>query len=245
MRIIQLTDLHLFDSHNLALHGHTTHDGLKRVIDFIVFNNGLGCDAVLVTGDISQDGSLASYYLALQQLERIGLPIVYIHGNHDNKQHMDTVFTRSTLVRPIIELASDTWQLITVDTVQGGDDSGWVTSEEKNRIEQEIIKYKGKNIALIMHHHPVPVGTPLVDDCMLRNGSEIVAICHAHDRVKALICGHAHRDYSQMANQCLIDVCPATCFQWLKGTKTIRAEDKQGFKLLAFADNYGSTVCYV
>lgn len=245
MKILQLTDCHLFSTPTMTLHGHATYHRLAQTIDFIAANHNFECSAVLVTGDISQDGSLASYRHALRQIERLALPVFYIAGNHDDPHHLDFIFKGSPAVRQINELCFERWRFIAVNTTQAGKDSGWISTAELIRLEQQIIKYQDQQIALIMHHHPVPVGIPLVDDCRLLNGDEIVELCYTHTHIKSLVCGHAHTRFMEMRSQCLIAVGPATCFQWRHGAITIQTEAKSGFNLLEFGNGVKVSAMYI
>src|SRR5476649_1574002 len=241
MKIIHLTDCHLFSTTNMTLHGHPTYRHLENVVDYILKRDKFAGDAVLITGDISQDGFLASYQLALRQLERLELPIFYIAGNHDDPDHLAFIFNGSAAVNPIDRLCMDKWRFIAVNTVQAGKDGGWLSAPERNRLEQQLLDYKNVNIALVMHHHPVPVGIPLVDECRLLNGSEIIELCQSRSNIRSLICGHAHTQYSERQNRCLISVGPATCFQWRLGANAIETEKKSGFNLLEFAEDIKAT----
>ncbi|MEA9391461.1 metallophosphoesterase [Acerihabitans sp. TG2] len=245
MKILQLTDCHIFSTPDMTLHGHPTHRHLEKTINYILEHKKLGCEAVLVTGDISQDGSLASYQLALQQIERLQLPVFYIAGNHDDPDHLAFIFNSSPVVNDINHLCLDNWRFVAINTIQPGKDTGWLAAQELGRLEQQLLTYRSKNIALIMHHHPLPVGIPLVDDYRLLNGADIMELCHAHSHIKSLICGHAHTDYTERQNQCLITVGPATCFQWQPGTQAIQTIAKSGFNLLDFSEDITANAVFI
>lgn len=245
MKIIQLTDFHLFENEKEKIHGYCSYDCLKLVIDYIVTHNFMNADAVLITGDISEDRSSGSYYLALRQLSRMKLPIYEISGNHDNKFIMNSVFMKSSIINHVGNLNIKEWKVFHLETVQDGHDSGLCSMEQLLSIEKNIVKNNITKIALFMHHHPVPVGTPLVDSCMLMNNKDLLRLCEKNNSIKAIACGHAHTDYSEIYNHCIIDVCPATCFQWSKGTTNIKTENIRGFKILEFTENYKSRTFFI
>ncbi|MCE6984277.1 phosphodiesterase, partial [Pseudomonas frederiksbergensis] len=60
MHLVQLTDSHLFADPQGTLLGMNTRDSLQRVIERVRAEQPR-IDLVLATGDLSQDGSLASY----------------------------------------------------------------------------------------------------------------------------------------------------------------------------------------
>lgn len=58
--LVQLTDSHLFAEAGGKLLGMDTAESLQRVVD-LVLDEQPRIDLMLATGDLSQDGSLASY----------------------------------------------------------------------------------------------------------------------------------------------------------------------------------------
>lgn len=240
MKLIQLTDFHLFSNTKETLQGYCTYECLKLVVDSIISNVNLTADAIFITGDISEDKTLESYQLALKQVERLNLPIYFLAGNHDDKECMKSVFSRSSLAIDTNEIHCKDWILIKVDTVQYGEDSGLLSADAKKDLEKRIAGYRNIKVALFMHHHPVAVGIPLVDGCMLLNSKDIFSLADSGNKLKSIICGHAHTQLTGMHNDCVIDVCPATCFQWKAGARTLETDDERGYKLLSFGEQYHS-----
>ena len=97
-----------------------------------------------------------------------------------------------------------------------------------------------------MHHHPHPVGTPLVDACMLQEADDFLAQVKQHPEIKLMICGHVHGNYQITYGKQMIEACPATSFQWQTGTSTLETESKRGFKRFAFqADTYQASTTFL
>src|SRR5690606_27210488 len=67
--LVQLTDSHLFAEAGGKLLGLDTGESLQRVVD-LVLDEQPRIDLMLATGDLSQDGSLASYQRFRQLSER-------------------------------------------------------------------------------------------------------------------------------------------------------------------------------
>lgn len=109
MNVIQLTDFHLFDNLQEQLHGHCTYDCLNSVVNNLIKNQLANADALFITGDISQDGTLDVYKLALTQIERLQLPTYVIAGNHDKPTHLNAVFNSSTWIKAIDEFTHNDW----------------------------------------------------------------------------------------------------------------------------------------
>ena len=94
-RFLQLSDLHLVPKGKLASDVLDTGAILTSAIDRLIEKKGhlAPLDAVLVTGDISDDGSPESYALARTQLERLGLPLFVVPGNHDSREPFREAFS--------------------------------------------------------------------------------------------------------------------------------------------------------
>jgi Icc protein len=90
-----------------------------------------------------------------------------------------------------------------------------------------------------MHHQPAPVGTPMIDECMLQNPDPFWEIISGYP-VKMIMCGHVHGDYSVKYNdEITIEASPATCIQWLKGSIQPKFVNKIGYKTYYFdKDSY-------
>ncbi len=245
MKFIQLTYFHLFSDPEKTMHGYCTYECLRTVINAILRNVNLKADAIFITGDISEDRTVESYALALSQVERLNLPIYFLAGNHDKKDCMESIFSRSLLAVETNAFSCGDWVFIKVDTVQQGKDSGFLSSDEKRAIADKIATAKSKKIGLFMHHHPISVGIPLVDSCMLLNGESVLDLLESRSEIKSLVCGHAHTLFTTKHNKCIIDVCPATCFQWKSGTYTVQTDNRRGYKVLDFSNDYRSETFFV
>lgn len=235
MKVIQLTDLHLFSDIHQELFGVNTYNSFNKIINHLLLKEG-DCDAIIVTGDISQDETVPSYELALDLLKKLNKPIYYLQGNHDQKEKLNLVFSD---LKPIDELCSPYWNFISADTVDYGKDSGFLSNDELNNLKNKICKNERNNIALIMHHHCLKLGTPLIDGCMLLNSNKLIKIIDKEKKIKLVICGHAHGNYKLTHKNFTLEVAPAVCFQWKKGTELPDVEKKIGYrKFYFFKDKY-------
>lgn len=88
-----------------------------------------------MTGDISQDETIESYQLANEMLMRLNNPIHYIHGNHDYKSNLYLIFN---IHNPIENLSIPYWDFISVDTVEYGKDSGFISDNEFSLLKKKI-----------------------------------------------------------------------------------------------------------
>ena len=92
---IHLSDFHLVEDETASSRAFNAKYILKNPVDKIFgkkedFGN---LDGVIITGDISDDGSTASYSDAYDILKELNLPLLAIPGNHDLRQPMMSYFT--------------------------------------------------------------------------------------------------------------------------------------------------------
>ncbi|MEO9386005.1 metallophosphoesterase [Chromobacterium phragmitis] len=243
MKIAQLTDLHLFADKNGCLLGRDTHAALARVLAGLGKEEGVA--AVLLTGDVSQDESEASYRLAAEALAGLGLPVHWIAGNHDKRQTMARVFDEHGFLHPLERTELGGWTFIGVDSCVAGQDGGRIADAELERMRRLLGEADGP-AAVVLHHHPLAVGTPLLDDCMLSPAAPFWRIAAASPALKLAICGHAHGDYSLAYRGKALEAGPATCFQWRQGACDIEIDDRHGYRLFDFAaDGYSVRTVFV
>lgn len=238
LKVIQFTDTHLFADKAQHLQGYCTYQNLSETIDYLLVSEELP-HFVLLTGDISQDESSASYQLAQAQFERLNIPVYWIHGNHDDETKVKPSFGTSPYLKQLKHLTTLFWDFIAINTCRQGTDDGYLEESELAYFWQsvDIAKNNNKNIAVVMHHHPYPVATPLVDACMLQTADDFLTQIKQCSEIKLIICGHVHGNYQIPYGDLMIEACPATSFQWKKGTNALLTENKRGFKRFVFYAN--------
>ncbi len=101
-------------------------------------------------------------------------------------------------------------------------------------IKNELSKNRKNPIAIVMHHHPAEVQTPLIDNYILQNREEFFTII-SDSNVSLIICGHVHNDYSFKYKNICIEAAPATCFQFKKNSSQFTIENKIGYKIFYFS----------
>lgn len=242
MKVIQISDTHLFANDDLDIFGSKSNLKFKEVIARILQEESHDTDMIFLTGDISQDETAESYQKAVNCLSKLDIPIYWIPGNHDNIRRVEKVFQDAKNFNRNTKLSLSDWYLIFLNTKIEGADEGLLSSSELAMLSNELgISPANKKIAIIMHHHPAPVGTPLIDHYILKNKKEFWDIVTG-THVELIICGHVHGDYQFKHNDIMIESSPATCLQWVKGTKDLKIDKRIGYKVYHFdRDGYRAT----
>ncbi len=83
VRLLQVTDPHLFGDESQTIYGVTTAVSFHKVLAEAFAPGTARPDAVLVTGDIADDHTAAAYANFRRALQPYGLPVYCLPGNHD------------------------------------------------------------------------------------------------------------------------------------------------------------------
>ncbi|PHQ79459.1 MAG: hypothetical protein COB66_06775 [Coxiella sp. (in: Bacteria)] len=245
-RVLQLTDLHLFKSDSDKMFGVTTNDHFFKVIERVKKNLTPLPDMILLTGDLSQDGTAASYDIIANTIDPLGIPAYFIPGNHDNFDTMRTVFEKTNNIRYVDYTDLLTWRFIFLNTQKIGATPGLLAEGELKKLKQclNAPSSAAKHIVIVMHHHPMKVGTPHMDQYILKNNAAFFKILAPFNNVKLILTGHVHNHYSLMHGNIAIMSAPATSVQLKKGAVSVQPVDEIGYSLFTFnTDDYAMDVC--
>ena len=231
VKIIQITDTHFFADDNLEMYGVKPNIKFREVMSRMINEDLHDADMILLTGDMSQDETAESYQKIANHFCNFDIPIYWIPGNHDHNENMEAVFQSTRNFYRVESLSLTDWHLIFLNTKINGREDGCLTQAELDMLRREITATLScKKIAIIMHHHPFPVNTPLIDNYILKNRQDFWNIVNGSG-VELIICGHVHGDYSIKYHNMMIETSPATCIQWEKNTTDLKTLLKIGYKI--------------
>jgi 3',5'-cyclic AMP phosphodiesterase CpdA len=173
-----LSDTH-FDGHQRSA------ARARQVLDYLHELPGQ-LDAIVVTGDITQNGLPEEHEQAAKML-RSPLPVYTCPGNHDGY----TVYDGP--LNSVHDLGEAT--LILADSVIMGRDDGQFSEETLDWLAATLAASAPQKPVLIgFHHPPVTLYHDLLDSINLseRSQQRLAALMAEHPKVIALLCGHAH-----------------------------------------------------
>lgn len=99
IRILQITDTHLFAGKHQSLLGVNTWSSFDAVLDAIAAQQR-DYDLIIATGDLAQDHTVEAYQHFVAGIARLLKPCVWLPGNHDFQPAMFDTLARGVL-RPI------------------------------------------------------------------------------------------------------------------------------------------------
>ncbi len=183
MLLVQLSDIHVGSQFQ------------ESVFETVILEvNGLKPDAILISGDLTNEGLIKEYEKCKKLVSRFECKkIISISGNHDYRNSGYLAFKKYFPFETINELGRDV-VLVTAGTARPDRNEGEVGYRQNLWIERTMKKYKDKVKILAMHHHLV--GIP-------DTGSDRVTVIDAGDvlrtildtNVDLVLCGHKHRPW--------------------------------------------------
>src|SRR3990167_3251002 len=138
VKILQISDTHLFENDELTLLGIKTNKKFEAVIAKIRGEDIHDTHMIFLTGDISQDETKASYQKAANYLSALKIPIYWIPGNHDHLPHCESVFKNAKNFFRTAQLSFLHWHVIFLNTKLEGADEGYLSPLELKRLNQTI-----------------------------------------------------------------------------------------------------------
>lgn len=223
MRVLHLTDPHLFADTGSELRGRNTHDTLKRVLAHHR-RSAWPADVALVTGDIAQDDSREAYENFCRLLSTVELPVHCLPGNHDLRPLMREVLSRHAFAY-CETFPAGPWLIACSDSCETGAAAGRMSELELERLAERLGRSTAEHILVALHHPPLPVGTPWLDEVGLLNAGEFLAVIRADRRVRLVLFGHVHQAFESDDGSLSILGTPSTCRQFRVGSETFAVDD--------------------
>lgn len=213
LRVLQISDPHLFKDHDGKLLNVDTDSSFRGVVQHILQHEG-GVDAVLATGDISQDGSAQAYQRFLDLARPLAPVVRGLPGNHDSN---DTFYKVWELFGQAVT-DIDHWRLVMLDSSIPGSSAGHIAPDQLALLRDAISTAGDRHLLVAVHHNPVPIGSLWLDSMMIDNGHELLAMLSQFPNVRGLIWGHVHQEFDTVYNfgsrQLRMLATPATCVQF-------------------------------
>ncbi len=175
-------------------------------------------DAVLVTGDLADEGRDADYALLRERLGRLPMPVWVIPGNHDDRDAMQRAFAGS----PMLPSAGDGFlhytaedgpvRLIGLDTVYPGEVWGGLCERRLAWLADRLAARPRARTLIFMHHPPFITGLHFLD--LPFPGADVLAnLIVANPQVELIVCGHFHRAIARRWAGTTAIVAPSTVYQ--------------------------------
>jgi 3',5'-cyclic AMP phosphodiesterase CpdA len=155
-------------------------------------------DAVLVTGDLTDDGDPRSYARVRELLAPLTIPVHPIPGNHDDRDALRAAFADHPGVAGsdgFVQYATACGPLrvLMLDTLLPGSPAGRFDEERRAWLAAALDDPAPTLIA--MHHPPIPTGIGEFDTIGLPDGdvAALATLLRGREHVLRVTAGHIHR----------------------------------------------------
>ena len=247
--LIHISDTHLLAGDRLLGGEYDTRANLRAMLDRI--QRVEGASALVITGDLTELGE-PDAYRALKDMvepvaERMGIPIIWIAGNHDERPEMRRDLLGEDYSQKAIRHAFDLdgLRLIALDSTVPGWHHGRIDDEQLDWLRDKLNKPAPRGTILALHHPPLPSHVPMFDILELQNQTAFAEAIEGSD-VRAILAGHLHYSMSGSFAGVPTFVAAASCYTMdvARPSRQINGMDAgQSFHLVhVYDDRVTSTV---
>ena len=190
-RVLHLSDTHLTAPGSLHQGLVDTTAALRNLLAGLAGAGDL--DAVVVSGDVSDDGSTASYETVRELVGAFaaehGALAVFAMGNHDLPGPFSEVLGP---VRGVHDV--DGLRIVVLDSSVPGRGYGLIGAEQLRWLRGVLAEPAPRGSALVVHHPVVAAPTVLHDGLRLQDPDELLEVLEGSD-VRAVLSGHYHHPF--------------------------------------------------
>jgi len=213
IRILQITDTHLFAEQDGTLLGVNTWNSYDAVLNAIVAEQR-HYDLIVATGDLAQDHTNEAYQRFAEGIARLPIPCVWLPGNHDFQPVMFQTLAEASIADDKHVLLGDHWQIILLDSQVSGVPHGELSEYQLTWLEKTLALEPQRHTLVLLHHHPLPSGCTWLDQHGLRNSHMLDDILQCYPLAKTLLCGHIHQEMDVQWQGRRVLATPSTCVQF-------------------------------
>lgn len=210
LRLLQITDTHLYAEPEKTLYGVNTRASLQRVL--AAARRQPKPDLVLATGDLVHDESPAGYAVLVAQLRTLDAPVAAIAGNHDALNPLQAIAGKNIRIGGKHRLGA--WCIVLLNTLVPGETDGHLDAEELRFLDTALAQSRGAHVLLALHHHPVAIGCTWLDRIGLNNADKFFEVLDRYQHVRAVVWGHVHQSFESERREVRLLASPSTCAQF-------------------------------
>lgn len=236
VRVLQISDCHLFDDPEGRLLGVNTLDSFSAVVAALKAQ-AYPADIVLITGDISQDFSAGSYERFASVIRTLGKKVFFIPGNHDDGPLEYQIFERLG-VSTARHVICGNWQFVLINSEVYSQAHGWVQRWDLDYLRGCALKNPQLCTCAVIHHLPCLVGSKWLDTQTLHNFDEFQAYARRIPSMRLVLSGHVHQEFDRIIGKTRYIASPSTSIQFMPGSDDFELDTRApGWRTLTLGDD--------
>jgi 3',5'-cyclic-AMP phosphodiesterase len=236
-QLAQLSDPHVGDA-----------DSARALADAVRAVAGLDPppDAVLVSGDLAQNGAAEEYERIRGLLAPLPMPVHVLAGNLDDRAGLRAHFGDAGDPYQYVTRVRS-WRLVACDSTIPGQLSGSLDGGRLEWLAAQLDDDRETPTIVAMHHAPLLTGIAEIDAIGFpaHELDALADLLARHPQVQRIVCGHVHRTIAGEIGGRPVFVCPSTHMQAVLdiGGRLARVREPPGFGLhVAAGGNVASHV---
>src|SRR5215218_11286656 len=186
MKFVQISDLHIG--------GLFKQDAFNTIVQEV--NNDLKPDAIIISGDLTDDGLLFQFQQARTEINKFNCPnLIIFPGNHDYRHTGYLLFKKFFPSSKQIYEFDDDIVVLTLGTARPDRDEGEVGHRQNVWMEDILNRHDGKMKIVVMHHHLIAIpDTGYANVVGILDAGDTLRAC-LESKVDLVLCGHKHRPW--------------------------------------------------
>ncbi|MGW3244421.1 metallophosphoesterase family protein [Streptomyces sp. NPDC001070] len=209
MRILHISDIHIGPHDAPDSRGINARESLRRMLTDLAAVPGV--DAVVVSGDVADDGSPEAYTAAREMVREFArrkrAPVIFCTGNHDERGAFAKVLGSGHLDADGDDLAAAVahspqgeraaasiiggHRFITLDSLVPGQVYGRVGARQLDWLRAVLAVPAPRGSVVVLHHPPITLDVEIQQALGLQNSAELADAVRGTD-VRLILCGHFH-----------------------------------------------------
>lgn len=224
MKLIHISDIHLTEN-GREIWGTDTLNQFYKTINKIKELDDI--DGIIVSGDLSDDGSRWTYEYIDKSFAEIEIPTFCCPGNHDDLKEFYHGY------KPVFYKTSETfelcgWTFIMLNSAITGMSRGYFKPE----ILSKHIQQSSGPVAVVLHHPPIEQEGWL-NRKLLENRNEFNELILRAKNVKLVLYGHTHYHVENVINGIVYSSASSTGFAFHPNfSKFEIVNGKEGFSII-------------
>ena len=237
LSILQITDMHIMPNPGEKLMGVDTEHYFQTVLEH-AYSHRDSFDLILITGDIAQYPTDASYQRILKRLKRYGTECICLPGNHDDFAMMQRILNEGN-VSCRKHWVYGNWQLICLNSQIPGQAGGYLAEDELEFLEACLINDPDRFAVIAVHHHCIPTESAWMDTMIIQNHGSLFKLLAHYPKVRMIATGHIHQLMDLKLQSIRVLGTPSTCFQFKPKSRNFSLDKLMpGYRLIEL-DNEG------
>lgn len=172
-------------------------------------------DVVILTGDVTENGTLEEYANSRKLLSEIKQPLIVIPGNHDQRDAFRAGFSDKDYLPkagPIHFAVSGLGdvRIVALDVTVPGAHHGDIDDTAIAWLETCLAEEPDRPTILMLHQPPFRSGIPYLDQYRCFGAERLEGLLQSYNNVELVVCGHVHRFMVRRFAGTVICTAPST-----------------------------------